>query len=220
MAYEIFWGAGSPYSWRALLALEVKQVEYQSRLLEFSRYEHQTPEMLSMNPRGQVPVLRDGDTSIYESIAIVAYLDSKHTEVPLLGTTTQETGYIWQRVFELENYLCKHIFKIVRPIFFDDIEDNIHSIEKAADLIHPEFNKLQTYLQSNRYLAGDNITAADIVLFPIVQSLTRAMFLKSSRAPDLDKLDIEQHYSHIANWITRIESIPGYERTYPPNWIQ
>lgn len=218
MAYEIFWGAGSPYSWRVLLALEVKQVEYQSRLLEFSKHEHQTPEMLAMNPRAQVPVLRDGETSVYESIAIVAYLDRKHPEVPLLGTNAKETGYIWQRVFELENYLCKHIFKIVRPIFFDDIDDNIHSIEKAADLTQAEFNTLQTHLQSNRYLAGDNITAADIILFPTIQALTRAIFLKSSRAPDLDKLDIEQHYTQIANWITRIESIPGYERTYPPNW--
>ena len=32
MALEIWWGSGSPYSWRALLALEYKQLSYVSHL--------------------------------------------------------------------------------------------------------------------------------------------------------------------------------------------
>ena len=92
MAYEIYWGAGSPNSWRPLLGLEVKGIEYDSKLLEFSKREHQTPAMLAMNPRGLLPILKDGDVAVYESIAILAYLDSKHPETPLFGSTAEETG--------------------------------------------------------------------------------------------------------------------------------
>jgi len=218
MAYEIYWGAGSPYSWRVLLALEVKGLEYESRLLEFSKNEHQSAEMLAMNPRGQLPVLRDDDVSVYESIAILAYLDHNHPDTPLFATTAQETAFIWQRILELENYLCPSLMEIIRPIFFDDIADNIDAIEKAAKYVQAEFNSLEAFLQNNDYLASDSLTAADIVAFPLVQALSRALQLKAAAPPDLDIIVIDKHYPAIAQWITRIEAIPGYAATYPPNW--
>ena len=61
MALELWWGSGSPYSWRALLALEHKRLPYVSHLVQFSKQEHRSPQMLQMNPRGRVPVLKDGD---------------------------------------------------------------------------------------------------------------------------------------------------------------
>ena len=60
MAIEIYWGSGSPYSWRVLLALEYKRLAYDSHLLQFSKQEHQSPQMLALNPRGRLPVLKDG----------------------------------------------------------------------------------------------------------------------------------------------------------------
>jgi glutathione S-transferase len=50
MALEIFWGSGSPYSWRVLLAAEFKRLKYESRLLEFSKGHLKTLEFLQMNP--------------------------------------------------------------------------------------------------------------------------------------------------------------------------
>ena len=61
MALEIWWGSGSPYSWRALLALEYKQLSYVSHLVQFAKQEHKAPALLKMNPRGRVPVLKDDD---------------------------------------------------------------------------------------------------------------------------------------------------------------
>ena len=58
MALELYWGSGSPYSWRVLLALEYKRLAYDSHLLQFSKQEHKSPQMLRMNPRGRVPVLQ------------------------------------------------------------------------------------------------------------------------------------------------------------------
>ena len=57
MAIEVFWGSGSPYAWRVLLALEYKRIAYDSHPLQFSKQEHKSPQMLRMNPRGRVPVI-------------------------------------------------------------------------------------------------------------------------------------------------------------------
>ena len=52
MTIEVFWGSGSPYSWRVLLALEFKRLPYVSHLLQFSKQEHKSQEMLALTPRG------------------------------------------------------------------------------------------------------------------------------------------------------------------------
>ena len=87
MAIELYWGSGSPFAWRVMLTLEVKKLAYESKLLEFSKGEHKTPAYLRLNPRGKVPTLKDGDFAVYESIAIMAYLDRKYPEPPLFGKT-------------------------------------------------------------------------------------------------------------------------------------
>jgi len=75
MAIEIFWGSGSPFSWRVLLALAVKNIPYESKLVEFSKGMHKSPEYLKINPRSKVPALRDGEFTLYESLAILQYLE-------------------------------------------------------------------------------------------------------------------------------------------------
>ena len=218
MSYEIFWGTGNPYSWSVLLGLEIKSLKYKSKLLEFSKREHLSPEILEMNPRGQLPILKDGEISIYESIAILAYLDSKHPEIPLFGTTPNEIGYIWQRVFEIENYLRDKILGIVHPIFFDDVTDNIDSIEKSASYVKSEFKILEEQLNKLEFLSGENISAVDIILFPLVKTLFRAFTMKPAENLDLEIRNLNKNYPNIANWLIRIESTAGYENTYPPNW--
>jgi glutathione S-transferase len=87
-----------------MLTLEVKGLAYESKLLEFSKGDHKTPAYLQLNPRGKVPTLKDGDFVIYESLAIMSYLDRKYPAKPLFGTTAEETGLIWQTISECESY--------------------------------------------------------------------------------------------------------------------
>ena len=75
-----YWGSGSPYSWRVLLALEHKGLAYNSHLLQLAMQEHKAPHMLALNPRGRVPTLKDGDYVVFESLAILYYLDRKQPE--------------------------------------------------------------------------------------------------------------------------------------------
>ena len=150
MQYEVYWGAGSPYSWRALLGLQIKGLEYKSKLLEFSRQEHKSPEILKMNPRGRLPVLKFGDVSVYESIAILAFIEGQHPDKPLFGSTVKETAKIWQRIFEIENYIVEPLNGIIRPIFFNEVKDNLDTIQKSAINVHAEFKTLQLQLSKNK----------------------------------------------------------------------
>lgn len=218
MAYEIYWIMGSPHAWRAMLGLEIKGASYDSKILQASIDEHKSPAFLQLNPRGQVPVLKDGEVSIYESIAILAYLDRKHPEPPLFGTTAMETGRVWQTVFEIENYVREPVFKIIRPIFSDTVKKNTGQINESVKTVIEEFQWLDEVLTESEYLTGKSISAADIALFTIVQTLLRALSLEPAASLDLGLLPFEDKYPKIDAWCARIERLPGYENTYPPNW--
>ena len=109
MSLELWWGSGSPYSWRALLALEYKRLPYASHQVQFANQEHRSAQMLNMNPRGRVPVLRDGDYVCFESLAILQYLDRKYPQHPLFGKSPEEAGTIMRVICEYQSYAEDHI---------------------------------------------------------------------------------------------------------------
>src|SRR5258708_5971317 len=113
MALTFYWGSGSPYSWRGHLALEHKQLAYESHLLHFDTQEHQSPQMLKMNPRGRLPVLKDGDYVVFESVAMLYYLDLKYPQKPIFGLNPEEAGVIMRVICEFQAYAEPSLAKIV-----------------------------------------------------------------------------------------------------------
>ena len=87
---RLYWMSGAPSSWRVLLALELKQLPYESVRMEMSKGDMKTPEYMAMNPRGQAPLLIDyekgGGTPIYESFAILMFLEKHYRNIPLLSS--------------------------------------------------------------------------------------------------------------------------------------
>ncbi|VAW71021.1 hypothetical protein MNBD_GAMMA12-1422 [hydrothermal vent metagenome] len=218
MTYRAYWIAGSPYSWRVLLALAVKGIEYESRLLVGDKYEHKSQEYLDINPRGLVPSLAYDGGVVYESVAIIAFLDRVHPEISLLGGSDKDVALIWQNICETENYRVKPLIDIIRPVYFDQVSSNKSEIEAASIIVSEEFAMINTKLSSQKFLVGDSLSAADIVLFPFVMSLHRALTLEAGKVLDLSYIPYSTSFPAIAQWIKRIESIPGYEKAYPPNW--
>ena len=103
MAIDVYWGSGSPYSWRVLLALEHKGLPYAAHLLQLSKQEHKSPQMLALNPRGRVPVLKDGDYVVFESLAVLYYLERKYPQPPIFGAA-EEAGVIMRVICEYQAY--------------------------------------------------------------------------------------------------------------------
>ena len=116
MAIDVFWGSGSPYSWRVLLALEHKGLPYTSHLLSLDMQEHKSPHMLALNPRGRVPTLKDGDYVVFESLAILYYLDRKYPAKPLFGDSPEEGAVIMRVCCEYQAYIEPYLTRITRAL--------------------------------------------------------------------------------------------------------
>jgi glutathione S-transferase len=218
MAIEIYWGSGSPYSWRVLLALEYKRLAYDSHLLQFSKQEHKSPQMLRMNPRGRVPVLKDGDYVVFESLACLLYLDRKYPAYPLFGTSAEEAGTIMRVICEYQAYAEQHVTQIVSAVFLDQLDQQAEEITRAMHIVGGEARTIEARLSKSDWLVGEQPSAADLTVFPGIMLLRRAM--EKREAGDLRSrfLPMESTYPAIARWIQRVEQLPGYERSYPPHW--
>lgn len=155
MDYELFWISGSPYAWRVQLAFEYKGVPYVSHRLDTAKRENRSPAFLALNPRGKVPVLRTRDAALYESVAIIAFLDRSHPAVPLFGQAAQEHGRIWQRVSEFESY-TRDLFdvEIVRPLLRGHAKDDPEAMRASAARAFDALGWMEQALSVAPYLAG------------------------------------------------------------------
>jgi glutathione S-transferase len=217
MAIELFWLSGSPFAWRVMLALEAKGLPYQSRKLERSKGETKSPEFLAINPRGQVPVLRDGDVTVRESIAILAYLDRRYPEPPLFGGTPEAAAAIWQEVMEAVLFLDR-FDDFILPLFFGEAAAREAQVRAAIPGIQAELARLEKTLGARPWLVGSTLSAADISAYPMVRSLLRAAEKPDAGRFEQSFLHLRESHPAVGAWMARIEALPGYDRTFPPHW--
>ena len=77
MAIKIYGDLGSGSFRRVATAAKIMSVDYEHRNVDLFKGESHTPEFLKLNPHGLTPVLRKGDTIIWEPSAINIYLAEK-----------------------------------------------------------------------------------------------------------------------------------------------
>jgi len=218
MTIEVFWGCGSPYSWRVQLALEIKRIPYQSRRLNFSKQDLQSGELLAVNPRGQVPALRDGAFTLYESLAILSYLDAKQPNPPLFGNSAAEHGLIWRQLMECVYHLEPHMTTFAGTILSGELPEKRQDAIESRKQVEQELARLDRVLSREDYLAGNRISAADVSYYPVIQLLLIAARRENTEAVSGGLRLSEVHFPALHAWCQRIEALPGFARTNPPHW--
>ena len=74
----------SSAAFRVRIALNLKQVAYETVAIHLRRNDQSKPDYRTVNPQGLVPVLEDGGHRLIQSLAIIEYLDETRPEPPLL----------------------------------------------------------------------------------------------------------------------------------------
>src|SRR6201994_4197435 len=209
MALVLYWGSGSPFSWRVQLALQHKGLEYESHMLHFDKQEHQSPQMLKMNPRGRVPVLKDGDYVVFESVAILYYLDLKYPQIPIFGLTPEESGVIMRVICEFQAYAEPSLQKIVEAVFTDQVAADLDGLTDAMHVVAREARTIEGRLSKEEWIVGAHYSAPDMGIFPWIQVLRRPLTRPAAAPLSARSLPMERNYPALARWIRRIESLPG-----------
>ena len=100
--------------------LELSGAPFEPMLVKLHRGEHQTPEYLTMNPRGQVPVLVDGSDVVTQIVAIVLHLDQRLPEAKLLPASGIERTRVLETLMWMNNTVHPTFTHVFMPQKFTD----------------------------------------------------------------------------------------------------
>lgn len=209
----LYYGSGSPYAWRVQLALEAKGLPYERKVLSFSAGDTRKPEFVRLNPRHRVPTIVDGDFTLYESNAIVEYLDEAYAShgTRLFPGDARKRATVRRLVSETDAYTSEATDKVIDELLYAKPEDRDPAkLEAARAAVAEEFAFMARYLEGD-FLVG-TLSAADFALYPFVAFMDRCR----QRVPTFDAASLVP--PALAAWKKRVEALPFLDATWPPHW--
>jgi glutathione S-transferase len=212
LGLEFHFGSGSPFAWTVWLALEHKGIPYTPRRRMFDGGELQTPEFLALNPRGQVPVIVHDGFVLFESSAIVEYLDAAWPERPLFPADAQRAAVARRLIAETHAYLYERVGDLLGMTLFTRTPGPAEEVEAAVAGVAAELERFDAYLGDGDWFAGTGMTAADLTIYPQLRMVQRLQ----ERQPQHGAGDAIPE--RLSRFMGRIEALAYYGRTVPPHW--
>ncbi|MDH3450937.1 MAG: glutathione S-transferase family protein [Gammaproteobacteria bacterium] len=158
------YGVASSRARRALWTLEEIGAEFTFHKVDVGKGEHRQPAFLAINPNGKVPVLVDGDLTLFESGAICNHIALQHPQAHLLPEPGSRDAALCQQwlfwvVSELEQPLwnmAKHRFVLPQELRLPAM------LEVAAFEWRRPAEILAEHLTGREYMVGESFSLADI----------------------------------------------------------
>jgi glutathione S-transferase len=214
MALRFYCASGSPPSWKVWLALEHKRIPYEMVLLSFQAGDLKKPDFLAKNPRGKVPVLEDGPFVLWESAAILEYLEERFPEQPLLPPLPDHEGRARVRrvCAEADGYWYPAARRLlIETLYRPDGAGDLDEIAAAREEILRESEHLASELKGP-FFQGDDVSLADFAVYPTMALLGRL----ETKAPQHGVLTA--FHPKLLEWGKRVEALPYFAQTVPPHW--
>jgi glutathione S-transferase len=159
---------------RVRWACEEAGVPYEQRLLEGE--ESKSPEYRAKQPFGQVPVLEDGDFSLFESAAIVFYIAEKSGK--LMPAGLQDRARVMSGMFAALNSVEPHIMQLnVIDLFNPDKEWAKLRRPEQEQMVRGRLDSLSKWFGDRQFWVGDSFTIADLLLVTVLRNLRHTKIL-------------------------------------------
>ena len=197
---------GSPFGRAVLLALEEKGCDYRFALVPPGSLRQ--PEHQARHPFSRIPVLEHGAFRLYETQAILRYLDRVAPEPALTPVDPQRAAVMDQMMNVNDWYLFQGVSnvigfeRVVAPRLMGRPTDEA-AIAATMPRAQAVFAALADHLADQPYFAGDAISLADLMLAPQID------FYRG--LPEWDLL-ISPH-ANLLGWIDRMCARPSMVAT-------
>jgi glutathione S-transferase len=203
--------SGSPYSWRVWLSLEHKSIPYETRILSYDAGDFEKPELGGLNPRRRVPVIVHEGFTLYESAAIVEYLEDKWPDMRLFAEDVRQRAQQRRMIREADQYFAPAMERLVVGILYTPPEKRSkEEIASAAKAVGDEIALWEKGIAGD-FLAGP-MSAVDFALYPLVALTMR--IVKRAELPEAETLVGPK----LGAWMRRMEALPVVQKTWPPHW--
>lgn len=158
----------STFSRRVRIALVEKGIEVET--VEADKAARGKPEFRALNPYGRIPTLVDGGLVLYESSAILQYLEDVHPEPPLLPSDPAGRALAAMHVKICDLEFTPHAIVIQRPKRMEPESTwDRKAFAAASERIARHYPVLERQLDGREYLVAEQFTHADLAYLPFLQ---------------------------------------------------
>jgi glutathione S-transferase len=197
---------GSPFARAVLAALEEKGASY--RVSPVAPGTLRSPEHLARHPFGRVPVLEHNGFSLYETQAILRYLD-RVLPVPALTPADPKRAARMDQAMNVNDWYLFHgvanvivFHRVVGPRVMG-LKPDEAAIEAAMPKARVVFTELARLLGEQSFFAGEDLSLADLMLAPAISFFTATPEWAELGAP----------HKNLVAWLARMEARPSMKAT-------
>lgn len=193
------YGSARSSGGRCYWLLEEIGVPYEVKNVDMMTKEHKADWFLKINPNGKIPALTDGNTTLFESMAINYYLAEKY-KPELMGKTIEEkaTTHQWSfwAISEMQGPLIQ---MFIQKVFVPEEKRDYKIIEENEKMLPDLFNVLNLALEGKKFLNGNDFTLADLNVASVASIAHPAGF---NLAP----------YKNVNAWLGAIAERPSFHK--------
>ena len=178
MALQLFNYFRSSASYRVRIALALKGLDYDYMPVQLARNEHFKESYAALSPARLVPLLKDDERIVTQSLAIIEYLDELHPQPPLLPGTALERARIRALALDVAGEIhplnnLRVLRYLVHDLKVSEDDKNRwyrHWVETGLEALEQQ---LASHPATGRFCHGDTPTLADVVLVPQIHNAKR-----------------------------------------------
>ncbi len=172
MALKLYYHPFSTYSRRVLIAFAEKQIPHELAVVDMPARRHREQPYLSLNPYGRVPTLEEDGFVLFESTAILNYLEATHPTPPLVPADARGGALVDMHMKLCDIQFTRHAGTIIFPKRFLPKERwNTAAIADAKAEIEKHFAILDKQLAGKTYLVAEQFSLAEVCYIPFLEFL-------------------------------------------------
>jgi glutathione S-transferase len=197
---------GSPFGRAVMATLEEKGARY--RLAPVMPGTLKSPAHLALHPFGRIPVLEHDGFWLYETQAILRYLDRVVPEPPLTPADPRRAARMDQVLNVCDWYLfqgCGSVIgfqRVVGPKVMG-LKPDEAAIEAAMPRARAVFAELARLLDTQPFFAGEALSLADLHIMPQIDFFTLT--------PEWAELGVS--HQNLVDWLKRMQARPSFAAT-------
>ena len=196
----------SPNNQKVRIALNYKGIPFEAIAVDF---EDRT-NVVEASGQPLTPVIKHGDTVVYDSRAILRYLDNNFRDTPQLFSADRDT---MMEIERLENDARSQIGDCVGMVFHEALSESPspETCQEASRLIHERTAGYEDRLQNGDFLMGESMTAVDVTAAPLVfLAMLPPQAVEMAGGPGpivqffVDNFDLGEGREKTREWATRV----------------
>jgi glutathione S-transferase len=166
MGLKLYYHPLSTFSRRVRIALAEKQIPHELALVDMAARRHREQPYLSLNPYGRVPTLEEDGFVLFESTAILNYLEGTRPTPPLVPCDERSRALV--EVVRFAAYPLRRNNHFSQALSAKE-KWNTVAIAEAKTEIEKHFALLGQYLAARTYLVAEQFSLADICYMPFLE---------------------------------------------------